>query len=41
MTNSLVFATFRQHPLDDDFWQQRAINTKYAAIRSSGVPILD
>ena len=31
----------RDHPLYDDFWRTISIRTKYAAIRRSGIPILD
>src|SRR6478672_9421711 len=41
VTNTTISATWRQHPLDDDYWAERSIETKYDQIRASGIPILD
>jgi len=39
--NTTIGATWRQHPLYDSYWAERVIDTKYDALRASGVPILD
>src|SRR3954468_19002936 len=39
--NTTIGATWRQHPLYDSYWAERNVDTKYAALRAGGVPILD
>jgi len=40
-TNSTMAADAYQHPLDDEFWRERAIDAKWPALRASKLPILD
>ena len=41
VTNTLIAPTWRQHPLYDAYWEERAIDTKYDALRAGKLPILD
>lgn len=40
-TNPLTEVAFREHPLYDEFWKARSIETKWGALRAGGIPILN
>ena len=40
VSNTLIFPTWRQHPLYDAYWKERVIDNKYDALRADRLPIL-
>src|SRR6185436_12624234 len=40
VSNTLIFPTWRAHPLYDAYWKERVIDNKYEALRADRLPIL-